>query len=59
MNQFFESPLINMNQEPNFQVNESSPENNSQVILSNQDMTQAQKIIKEWLSIDDEIEKLN
>ena len=58
MNQFFESPLTNMNPEPNVQDNVNST-NNSQVALSNHDVSHAQQIIKEWLTIDDEIEKLN
>ena len=58
MNQFFESPLTNMNPEPNVQDNVNST-NNSQVSLSNHDVSHAQQIIKEWLTIDDEIEKLN
>ena len=58
MNQFFESPLTSMNPVSNVQANESS-QNNTQIALSNNDMSQAQQVIKEWLSIDDEIEKLN
>lgn len=58
MNQFFESPLTSMNPVANVQANESS-QNNTQIALSNNDMSQAQQVIKEWLSIDDEIEKLN
>ena len=58
MNQFFESPLTSMNPVSNIQANESS-QNNTQIALSNNDMSQAQQVIKERLSIDDEIEKLN
>ena len=59
MNQFFESPLISVNPESNVVNNVNSTENNSQVILTNNDVNHAQQIIKEWLTIDDEIEKLN
>ena len=61
MTHFFESPLINLNESSNLSSKEQIPNENknNQVVLSNQDMSQAQLIIKEWLSIDDEIEKLN
>lgn len=61
MTHFFESPLINLNENSNLgKRDELANENNSdQLVLSNQDMSHAQLIIKEWLSIDDEIEKLN
>ena len=61
MTHFFESPLINLNENSNLPKKDelANENNNNQVVLSNQDMSQAQLIIKEWLSIDDEIEKLN
>ena len=61
MTHFFESPLVNLNQNSKISSRDELPNenDNNQVVLSNQDMSQAQLIIKEWLSIDDEIEKLN
>lgn len=61
MTHFFESPLIDLNENSNLPKKDelANENNNNQVVLSNQDMSQAQLIIKEWLSIDDEIEKLN
>ena len=62
MEPFYESPFINNTQSITSQNIDNYPnneDNNTQVVLSNQDMSQAQTIIKEWLTIDDEIEKLN
>lgn len=60
MTHFFESPLVDPPQDSNISpLKATKNEENNQVVLSNQDMSQAQLIIKEWLNIDDEIEKLN
>ena len=56
--QFFESPFSGSLGDK-LMNSSSTQENNNQIVLSNQDMSRAQQIIKEWLSIDDEIEKLN
>ena len=56
--QFFESPFSGSLEDKSMNSS-STQENNNQIVLSNQDMSRAQQIIKEWLSIDDEIEKLN